>query len=164
MARRPPCQHDYMSEESDRSLERIEIADLLRLAALAADAEAELFRRNPDGSGRYAGRLLGRALCQGAALRYVNGRNGVKDFDVWSFYAQYNDWPFPARWRGTRDFGTSKFGRYPGDPPRYAGRRVDLLGRSLPAAPGTDPAQAIRDYLAVGRTYSARALARKQRS
>ena len=65
MARRPPCQHDYMSEESDRSLERIEIADLLRLAALAADAEAELFRRNPDGSGRYAGRLLGRALCQG---------------------------------------------------------------------------------------------------
>jgi len=51
-----------MSEEADRSLARIEIADLLRLAA---DAEAELFRRNPDGSGRYAGRLLGRALCQG---------------------------------------------------------------------------------------------------
>ena len=66
---------------------RIERADLLRLAALAADAEAELFRRNPQGSGRYAGRLLGRALCQGAALHYVNGRNGVKDFDVWSFYA-----------------------------------------------------------------------------
>jgi hypothetical protein len=74
-----------MSEESDRSLARTEIADLRRLAALAADAEAELFRRNPDGSGRYAGRLLGRALCQGAALHYVNGRNGVKDFDVWSF-------------------------------------------------------------------------------
>jgi hypothetical protein len=66
---------------------RIEIADLLRLAALAADAEAGLFRRNPRGSGRYAGRLLGRALCQGAALHYVNDRNGVKDFDVWSFYA-----------------------------------------------------------------------------
>ena len=109
------------------------MADLLRLAALAADAEAELFRRNPQGSGRYAGRLLGRALCQGAALHYVNGSNGVKDFDVWSFYAQSDDWPFPARWRGTRDFGPSKFGRYPGDPPRYSGRRVDLLGRLLPA-------------------------------
>jgi len=36
------------------------------------------------------GRLLGRALCQGAALRYVNGSNGVKDFDVWSFYTQYD--------------------------------------------------------------------------
>ena len=77
-----------------------QIADLLRLAVLAADAEAELFRRNPQSSGRYAGRLLGRALCQGAALHYVNQSNGVKDFDAWSFYAQYDDWPFPARWRG----------------------------------------------------------------
>ena len=111
----------------DRSLARIDKADLLRLVALAAEAEAELFWRNPDGSGRYAGRLLGRALCQGAALHYVNGQNGVKDFDVWSFYAQYDDWPFPARWRGTRDFGPSKFGRYSGDSPRYSGRRVDLL-------------------------------------
>ena len=67
-------------------------------AALAGDAEAELFARNPDGSGRYTGRLLGRALCQGAALHYVDEENGVKDFDVWSFYAQYDDWPCPARW------------------------------------------------------------------
>jgi hypothetical protein len=51
-------------KDPDRSLARIERADLLRLAALAADAEADLFRRNPQGSGRYAGRLLGRALCQ----------------------------------------------------------------------------------------------------
>jgi hypothetical protein len=139
----------------------IEVADLLRLAALAADAEAELFERNPLGSGRYAGRLLGRALCQGAALHYVSKKNGVKDFDVWSFYAQYDNWPFPARWRGTRDFGPSQFGRYPGDPPRYSGRRVDLLGRSLPATPGTDPADAIRHYLAARRTESAKALAAK---
>jgi hypothetical protein len=81
--------------DPDRSLARIGTADLLRLAVLAADAEAELFRRNPQESGRYAGRLLGRALCQGAALHYVDGRNGVKDFDVWSFYAQHDDWPFP---------------------------------------------------------------------
>jgi hypothetical protein len=145
----------------DRSLERIEIADLLRLAVLAVDAEAELFRRNPQGCGRYAGRLLGRALCQGAALHYVDGNNGVKDFDVWSFYAQYDDWPFPPRWRGTRDFGPSKFGRYSSDPPRYSGRRVDLLGRSLPVRPGTDPADALRRYLAARRTASAKALAAK---
>ena len=150
-----------MSPDTDRSLARIEVADLLRLATLAADAEAELFGRNPNGSGRYAGRLLGRALCQGAALHYLNGENGVKDFDVWSFYAQYDDWPFPARWRGTRDFGPSKFGRYPGDPLRYSGRRVDLLGRSLPAPPGTDPADAIRRYLTARRTTSAKALAAK---
>jgi hypothetical protein len=147
--------------DPDRSLARIGTADLLRLAALAADAEAELFRRNPQGSGRYAGRLLGRALCQGSALHYVDGRNGVKDFDVWSFYAQHDDWPFPPRWRGTRDFGPSKFGRYPGDPPRYAGRRVDFLGRSLPVGPGADPADALRRYLTAGGTTSAKALAAK---
>jgi hypothetical protein len=150
-----------MPTDSDRSLARIERADLLRLAALAADAEAEMFRRNPQDSGRYADRLLGRALCQGAALHYVNERNGVKDFDVWSFYAQYDDWPLPARWRGTRDFGSSKFGRYPGDPPRYTGRRVDLLGRSLPAQPGADLADVLRRYLAARRTTSAKALAAK---
>lgn len=150
-----------MIADSDRSLARIEVADLLRLAALAANAEAEMFRRNPDGSGRYAGRLLGRALCQGAALHYMNGKNGVKDFDVWSFYAQLDDWPFPPRWRGTRDFGPSKFGRYPGDPARYSGRRVDLLGRSLPVAPGADPADAIRRYLVGRRTTSAKELAAK---
>ena len=140
---------------------RIERADLLRLAALAADAEADLFKRKPQGSGRYADRLLGRALCQGAALHYVNKRNGVRDFDVWSFYAQCDDWQIPARWRGTRDFGPSRFGRYPGDPPHYSGRRVDLLGRSLPAKPGADPADVLRRYLAVRRTDSAKALAAK---
>jgi hypothetical protein len=150
-----------MPTESDRSLARIEMADLRRLVALAADAEAELFRRNPQGSGRYAGRLLRRALCQGAALHYVNGSNGVKDFDVWSFYAQHDDWPFPARWRGTRDFGPSKFGRYPGDPQHYSGRRVDLLGRSLPVQPGADITDVLRRYLAARRTDSAKALAAK---
>ena len=161
MDRNLSWQYGRVPEDSDRSLARIERADLLRLAALAADAEADLFGRHPRGSGRYAGRLLGRALCQGAALHYVNQENGVKDFDVWSFYAQYDDWPFPARWRGTRDFGPSRFGRYPGDPPRYSGRRVDLLGRSLPAEPGADPADVLRRYLAARRTDSARALAAK---
>jgi hypothetical protein len=150
-----------MSEQDERSPARIELSDLLRLAELAADAEAELFVRNPGGSGRYAGRLLGRALCQGAALHFVDQQNGVKDFDVWSFYAQLDDWPFPPRWRGTRDFGPSKFGRYPDDPPRYLGRRVDLLGRSLPVPLGTDPVAAIRLYLAARRTTSALELAKK---
>lgn len=44
---------------------------------------------------------------------------------------------------------------------RYSGRRVDLLGRSLPVPPGTDPADAIRRYLAARWTKSAKALAAK---
>jgi len=91
----------------------------------------------------------------------VDQQNCVKDFDVWSFYAQLDEWPFPPRWRATRDFGPSKFGRYPGDPPPYLGRRVDLLGRSLPVPLGTDPVAAIRQYLAARRTTSAQELAKK---
>jgi hypothetical protein len=117
--------------ESARSLERIDGDDLLRLAELAAEVEASMFERNPTGAGRYAGRLLCRALCQGAALHYLDATNGVKDFDVWSFYAERDDGPFPYRWRGTADYGPSKFGRYPSDAPTYTGRRVDFLGRSL---------------------------------
>jgi hypothetical protein len=98
-------QYGCVPADTDRSLERIKVVDLLRLAALAADGEAELCGRNPEGSGRYAGRLLSRALCQGAALHYANGTNGVKNFDVWSSYAQHDGWPFPPRWRGTWDYG-----------------------------------------------------------
>jgi hypothetical protein len=84
-----------------RSLARIDRNDLLRLAELAADVEAGLFARLPRGAGRYAGRLVCRALCQGAALHYLDGTNGVKDFDVWSFYAERGDGSFPYRWRGS---------------------------------------------------------------
>src|SRR5207249_10798301 len=43
----------------------------------------------------------------------------------------------------------------------YSGRRVDLLGRSLPAEPGADPADVLRRYLVARRTDSAKALAAK---
>ena len=139
-----------------------EVADLLQLAALAADAEAQLFARNPDGSGRYTGRLLGRALCQGAALHYVDEENGVKDFDVWSFYAQYDDWP--SRLVGA-EHGTSaprsSAGTRATPPTLFRSERVDLLGRSLPAVPDADPADAIRRYLAARRTKSAKAPGRQ---
>ena len=142
-------------------MERIELSDLHHLADLAADVEAGLFARHPAGSGRYAGRLLCRVLCQGAALHYVDHTNGVKDFDVWSFYAEHPDGPFPARWRGTADFGPLKFGRFPGDPLHYQGRRVDLIGRSLPVPLAADPASALKGYLSAAQTASSRALAAK---
>jgi hypothetical protein len=146
---------------SGRSLARIDRNDLLWLARLAADVEAGLFARHPQGAGRYAGRLLCRALCQGAALHYLDARNGVKDFDIWSFYATHGDGPFPARWRGTADYGPSKFGRHPDDPPSFTGRRVDLLGRSLEVPLDAEPAAVLRDYLCAARTRSAKELAAK---
>lgn len=78
---------------------------------------------------------------------------------MWSFYAKRDDGPFPYRWRGTADYGPSKSGRYPGDPPSFTGRRVDLPGRSLEVLPGADPAALLRGYLSAARTASARELA-----
>jgi hypothetical protein len=150
-----------MTTGPERSLARIDRSDLLHLAGLAADVEAGLFTRHPQGAGRYAGRLVCRALCQGAALHYLDARTGVKDFDVWSFYAQRGDGPFPYRWRGTADYGPSKFGRYRDDPPSFTGRRVDLLGRSLDVPLDAEPATVLRDYLSAARTPSAKALAAK---
>jgi hypothetical protein len=131
------------------------------LAELASTDREELFARRPLLGERYARRVLCVALCQGAALHYLDGRNGVKDFDVWAFYAQHPDGPFPQRRVGRRDFGRSKFGRMPDDIGPYIGRRVDLIGRSLPERQDADPVQALRRYLQESRTSSARALARK---
>jgi hypothetical protein len=41
----------------------VDANDLVRLAGIAVEAEAGLFARHPHGAGRYAGRLLCRALC-----------------------------------------------------------------------------------------------------
>lgn len=144
-----------------RSLEPITDLDLARLCELALDDLADLFARRPDTARLYRDRLLAIALCQGAALHYLDGRNGVKDFDVWSFFAQHLERPFPYRRNVPHDFGPSKFGRYPRDPPRFVGRRVDMLGRSLPVGLDTDPVLAVRAYLRAGRTETARLLAQK---
>jgi hypothetical protein len=149
------------ASSAGRSMERISLADLRRLAQLAAEDERALFERVPSGAGRYAGRLLCRALCQGAALHVLYGLNGVKDFDVWSFYAALPTGPFPYRRIGNADFGPSKFGRWPGDSERFTGRRVDLIGRSLHVESGQDATEVLRRYLSAGATKSARALAAK---
>jgi hypothetical protein len=64
----------------DRSLERIESADLERLCQLAQDDLRGLFQRRPETGRLYSDRLPCIALCQGAALHYLNGRNGIKDW------------------------------------------------------------------------------------
>ncbi len=143
-----------------RSYEKITKADLRRLADLARTDREALFERRPKSS-VYRNRLLATALCQGAALHYLDGRNGVKDFDVWSFYAGHPSMPFPYRRRGTADFGESRFGRWPAEERPYLGRRVDLIGRSLPVPLTTDPIQAIKNYLTNSTTTTARLLSEK---
>ncbi len=46
----------------------------------------EFFWRYRNWSQLYRDRVIAVTLCQGAALHYLNGRNGVKDFDLWTFF------------------------------------------------------------------------------
>jgi hypothetical protein len=108
-----------------------------------------------------AERLICVALCQGAALHLIDGTNGVKDFDVWTFFAaRAGEPPFPWRRRRTCVFGDPRFGRPP-DKPDFLGRHVDLLGRSLEPAGETTPDAVLSGYLSRGATETARALSEK---
>lgn len=147
-------------ETADRCYEKVMIADLRRLAQIATADRELLFRRNDRLRRLYEDRVLCIALCQGAALHVVDGRNGIKDWDVWTFFRMHPEAPFPPRRRVEREFGDPRFGRSI-IRSEYLGRCVDLLGRAIECPEGVDPAAAIRRYLRQGRTASAKALADK---
>ena len=130
-------------------------------AQLAGTHPAHLPHNYPKSERLYAMRIICVVLCQGAALHYIDGKNGIKDFDVWTFYAEHPEVSFPYRRIGHRDFGSSKFGFLPNDIRPFKGRRVDLIGRSLPVKINADPVKTIRQYLEMPRTKSARMLAQK---
>ena len=149
-----------MGVEMERSYEQITESDLKVLVELARKDRKGLFSRRPETGQLYGGRLFAVALCQGAALHYLDGTNGVKDFDVWSFYKASPERPFPYRRRGESDFGIAKFGKT-SDYQHFIGRRVDLIGRSLHVADENDPVGVLRKYLRDGKAESARQLAKK---
>ncbi|MCH9736514.1 MAG: hypothetical protein K0U78_18500 [Actinomycetia bacterium] len=144
---------------SERSMAPLTDEHLRRLGAIAEADREGLFNRNPH-LAVYRDRILLTALCQGAALHFVNGTNGVKDLDVYTFYAEDSDVGYPYRRRGVEDFGESDLGRHPDDH-AFRGRRVDLLGRTLKVACSADPVAAVRSYLQAGATATAKELAKK---
>lgn len=146
---------------TERSFERITRADLKRLARIAADEREDFFSRHPEFAILYRKRLLCTALGDDAALHCLNGVTGMREFSVWSFYAEHPEAPFPFRRAGRADFGESKFGRAPDAPEGYAGRRVNLHGRSIDAVLGNGPVEALQRYLKAGATRSSRELAQK---
>ena len=79
---------------------------------------------------------------------------------MWSFFREQPGQPIPRRPVVYRDLGVSKFGKS-SDRPDFIGRRVDLLLKSIAFAPGASPVTALQQYLAKGRTKTARCLAQK---
>ena len=146
---------------SERSLERITKTDLKKLARLASAEREDFFERHPEWALLYRKRLICSALCEDSALHFFNGTTGVRDFQVWSFYAAHADAPFPYKQVSRRDFGKSKFGADPDNPRAYVGRRVELHGRSLECLTWENPIETLQQYLRSGETPTARELREK---
>lgn len=140
------------------STEPIETDDLKLMAEIALADLNGLYVRIPRWA-IYRERLLAVTLCQGAALHYLDHKHGVKDIDLWLFFAAVPGQPFPCCRAGHQDFGRSKFGDDPHDR-RYSGRRIDIIGRSLPCAPNENAGEAIRTWLHTG-SKSARFIRRR---
>jgi hypothetical protein len=157
---------DVTSPRQERSRARLTDEHLRRLAELAEEDHA--FFTRPGGRPEYESRRLAVALAQGAALHYLDGRTGVKDLDVWTFYAAIPGKRFPADRRlRTVDFGPSSLGRGTYDIhavrsdqralwrrlSAYAGRKVDLCMRALPVqadAPINSVISVLQEWLARG--------------
>ena len=146
--------------DSERSYARITKTDLRKLARLAREDREDFFEHHPEWSILYRRRVLCLALCGGAALHYVNGITGVSQFELWTFYAEHPEAPFPHRRVTHRDYGESRFGRDAVLPGPYRGRRVVVQSRSVDASPADDPLEVLQRYLKAGATRTARELAR----
>jgi hypothetical protein len=133
-----------------RSREPITGDDLARLGDLALRDLAGLVERKTTTGRRYRNRLLCIALCRGAAQHYLDGENGVKDFDVWSFFAVHPAGPFPYRRRVERDLAARGFHVIQPIRPALSAVASIWEGRSLPVSPRADPVAAVRSYLAGG--------------
>ena len=128
-------------------MEQIDDADLERLGRVA-DADLDrFFRRNPH-LHAWRDRIVAVALAQGGAEHRLRGERGIWDLDLIVCFANTDTRPKHLRrpvvhW----DWGPSKFGRCPYDPPEYTGRAVDVKYWVISGA--RDPVAALRTWLAV---------------
>ena len=134
--------------------------DLERLAEIAHQDLEDFFRRHPQWAEFYGDRVLGVALCQGAAQHHVDGTTGINDFDLYTFFRKNPRKNWYARRLKAYDYGDAKFGQSV-DCPEFIGRRVDCMGRAIEADEGEEVVAAIRRYLQSAGSRTAKLLAAK---
>jgi hypothetical protein len=139
-------QGECANRDPARSYARLDKSDLARLGR-AAQAELEAFlARNPHLAG-WRDRVRIIALAQGGAEHYLRGHRGVRDLDVIVCFAEDPRLPrLLRRMIVSWDWGPSKLGRCPHDPPEYTGRAVDVAFWVIPDHP--TPVAGLREWLA----------------
>jgi len=165
---------EVTSRRSARTTVPLRRTHLWRLGALADEQHNDLTRPPAQGGNlsAWAERRVAVVLAQGGALHYLYpdglphpraGSPGVKDLDVWTFYAAIPGRPLrTGRYELCLDFGLSSFGRnryrapHAGEARRwnqFTGRRVDLMARDLRVdldSPVDVVIGALRSWLAAG--------------
>jgi hypothetical protein len=133
-------------------------------ASQSCSVRPEVFLRAKPTPGRLPSPALVDRPLPGGALHYLDCKkdakktNGVKDLDVYSFYAADPEIPWPYRRHGVADFGESEFGHHPNKRHDFVGRHVDLMGRALQVKPDADPVLAVCDWLATSNNKTPRLL------
>ncbi len=125
-----------MSDSESRTFEKITRHDLRELLVVGERVMDQFFVDKP----RYApfrNKLVLVALCQGAADHYCDGITGIKDYDVWFFYAHMQGVSMPR---------SSIKKCYP-EFNCYKGKKVDVLRRSDSAFKKGDVKASISRYL-----------------
>ncbi len=143
------------------SFEPIAAEDLRRLLELARQDRLDFFQRYPEWARHYADRVIGVALCQGAAVHCLDRTAGINDFDVYTFFTANPKRRWYAKRIKSVDFGNPKFGLSEISRPGYVGRRVDLMSRAIEVAPGADLADSLRQWLSGGKSETSRELRKK---
>jgi hypothetical protein len=143
------------------SFKPIESGDLRRLLDLARQDRHAFFQKYPEWARLYADRVIGVALCQGAAVHYTDTAAGINDFDVYTFFAAHPERRWYAKRLKSVDFGNPKFGQSEITRPGFRGRRVDLMSRAIEVVPGADLTDTLRRWLSAGASETARELRKK---
>jgi hypothetical protein len=155
---------------AERSRAKLTDSDLERLLEFERAERDRLYRTSPIWAA-HRDRLLCICLGQGSARHLIDGRTGIKDFDVWTFFARRDD--LDARRVASafragrhRDWGRSRFGsrtdaEFKRRFPRFEGRNVDLFATAIAATPGQDPAAAVQAWLSDAGGRKAKLLAEK---
>jgi hypothetical protein len=151
-------------KRKNRSYKKITKNDLKRLRQMAMDYHNELCKKHPQYKSL---KKVCICLCQGAALHYVDGKTGIRDFDVYTFYEK-GKVNYPYRSYVMRDFKNKKFGKTVGHSAKnnekfkkFTGKKVDILGRGIDVQENETCKDSVVRYLTIESTETAHFLAKK---